>query len=322
LRDAQGIGWSFSFPALIAAEGGEHRWDLGRQASHDNVSLPRHAARNGEAIASVKELAKRSKGQKLWGILRGGIDDFATRLRRAQSVEEHVNLSMLYKQFLAGEIELLCSQGEYFQRVTVLRTGASDFAVCGSWDALAGFAREIERVFRIFAEENLKELPGAEAKTFTMAMTLGGPDASLGRVWEDSARDLEIARSSDKDCLYILGRVLEWKQLNDAAELKDAIVELNEEFRGGKNFLAQLRNLYKKVETPDRTASQSDHERLLARTIRFQRRFARVANRREREFQKLRAHLMKEMAGRNTRGKLKLRPEGLVALEWARLAED
>jgi CRISPR-associated protein Csm1 len=155
-----------------------------------------------------------------------------------------------------------------------------------------------------------------------MAMTLGGPDASLGRVWEDSARDLEIARSSDKDCLYILGRVLEWKQLNDAAELKDAIVELNEEFRGGKNFLAQLRNLYKKVETPDRTASQSDHERLLARTIRFQRRFARVANRREREFQKLRAHLMKEMAGRNTRGKLKLRPEGLVALEWARLAED
>jgi CRISPR-associated protein Csm1 len=322
LRDAQGIGWSFSFPALIAAEGGEHRWDLGRQASHDNISLPRHAARNGEAIASVKELAKRSKGQKLWGILRGGIDDFATRLRRAQSVEEHVNLSMLYKQFLAGEIELLCSQGEYFQRVTVLRTGASDFAVCGSWDALAGFAREIERVFRIFAEENLKELPGAEAKTFTMAMTLGGPDASLGRVWEDSARDLEIARSSDKDCLYILGRVLEWKQLNDAAELKDAIVELNEEFRGGKNFLAQLRNLYKKVETPDRTASQSDHERLLARTIRFQRRFARVANRREREFQKLRAHLMKEMAGRNTRGKLKLRPEGLVALEWARLAED
>ncbi len=322
LRDAQGVGWSFDFPALIAAEGGEHRWDLGRQASHNNISLPRHAARNGEAIASVKELAKRSKGQKFWGILRGEIDDFATRLRRAQSVEEHVNLSMLYKQFLAGEIELLCSQGEYFQRVTVLRAGAADFAVCGSWDALAGFAREIERVFRIFAEENLKDLPGAEAKTFTMAMTLGAPDASLGRVWEDSARDLEIAKSSDKDCLYILGRVLEWKQLNDAVELKDAIVELNEEFRGGKTFLAQLRNLYKKVETPDRTATQSDHERLLARTIRFQRRFARVANRREREFQKLRAHLMKEMAGRNLRGKLKLRPEGLVALEWARLAED
>jgi CRISPR-associated protein Csm1 len=322
LRDTEGIGWSFDFPALIATEGGQPRWDLGRQASFDNISVPRHAARNGEAIASARELAKRSRGRKLWGILRGEIDDFATRLRRAPSVEDHVHLSLLYKQFLSGEIDLLCSQGEYFQRITVLRTGTADFAVMGSWDALAGFAREIDRVFRVFAAENLKDLPGAEAKTFTMAITLADSNASLGRTWEDSTRDLEIAKSSDKACLYILGRVLEWKQLNDAVELKDAIVELNEEFRGGKPFLTQLRNLYRKVESPDRSVSQADHERLLSRAIRFQRRFARVANRREREFQKLRAHLMKELAGRNTRGKLKLRPEGLVALEWARLAED
>jgi CRISPR-associated protein Csm1 len=322
LRDAGSVGWSFDAPALVTTDGAAQRWDLGRQASLDNISLPRHAARNGEAVASVKELAKRAKGRRLWGILRGEIDDFATRLRRAQSVEEHVHLSLLYKQFLAGEIDLLCSQGDYFQRVTVLQAGTADFAVYGSWDALASFAREIDRVFRVFAEENLKDLPGAEAKTFTMAITLAGADVTLGRLWEDSVRDLETAKASDKDCLFILGRVLEWKQLNDAVDLKDAIVELNEEFRGGKQFSAQLRNLYKKVETPDRTLSQGDHERLLTRAIRFQRRFARVANRREREFQKLRAHLMKELAGRGVRGKLKLRPEGLVALDWARLAED
>jgi CRISPR-associated protein Csm1 len=327
LRDVPGIGWSFDFPALIAAEGGDYRFDLGRQASPENIAMTRHAARgadrkNADALASAKELAKRSKGQKLFALLRGEIDDFGTRMRRVQSVEEHVHLSMLYKQFLAGEIELLCSQGEYFQRVTVLRSGSADFAVCGSWDALAGFARELHRVFALFADENLKDLPGGEAKTITMALTVASPGESLGRTWEDSARDLEIAKSNDKDCLYILGRVLEWKQLHDAAELTEAIVQLNEEFRGGKHFLAQLRNLYKKVETPDLTSGPGDQERLMARAIRFQRRFARVANRREREFQKLRAHLMKEMAGRGVRGKLKLRPEGLVALEWARLAED
>ena len=109
--------------------------------------------------------------------------------------------------------------------------------------------------------------------------------------------------------------------MNDAAELKEALVQLNEEFRGGRQFLAQLRNLYRKVEAPDREVN-TDDERLMARALRFQRRFARVASRREREFQKLRAHLMKEMAGRNLRGRLKLRPEGLIALEWARLAED
>jgi CRISPR-associated protein Csm1 len=313
LRDAPGIGFSFDFPALIAAEGGQHRWDLGNQAAYDNISLSRHAARNGDAIASVRELAKRAKGQKLWGILRGKIDDYNTRLRRVQSVEEHVQLSMLYKQFLAGEIDLLCSQGEYFQRVTVLNAGASGFAVCGSWDALAGFARELQRVFSVFADESLKELPGAEAKTITMSMTLADPGDTLAAIWEDSARDLEIAKAADKHCFYILGRVLEWKQLNDASDLRDAIVQINAEFRGGKHVLAQLRSLYRRVESPT-----ADPERIMARAIRFQRRFAKVANRKEREFQKLRAHIMKELSGR----KLKLKPEGIVALEWARLEQD
>jgi CRISPR-associated protein Csm1 len=235
LRSVPAIGWGFDFPALIAAEGGECRWDVGTEAT---IPVTRHGARNGDAFASTKELARRSHGQKLWGVLRGEIDDFGTRMRRLQSVEEHVHLSTLYKQFLAGEIELLCSQGEYFQRVTVLHSGGADFAIYGSWDALAGFARELERVFSRFAEENLKELPGAEAKNITMALTIAEPGASLARTYEDCGRDLEIARAADKDCLHILGRVLEWKQLNDAAELKEAIVHLNEEFRGGRQFLA------------------------------------------------------------------------------------
>jgi CRISPR/Cas system-associated protein Cas10 (large subunit of type III CRISPR-Cas system) len=317
LRDAAAIGWSFDFLALIAAEGGTTRWTLGHDPVSE-ISITRHAARNGEALATTKELARRAGGHRLWGVLRGEIDDFGTRMRRLQSVEEYVHLSMLYKQFLAGEIQLLCSQGDYFQRVTVFQSGNADFAVYGSWDALAGFARELERVFARFAQENLKDLPGAEAKTITMALTIAESGASLARTWEDCGRDLEIARAADKDCFHVLGRVLEWKQLNDAAELKEAIVHLNEEFRGGRQFLAQLRNLYKRVEAPDRI----DEERLMGRAARFQRRFARVASRREREFQKLRAHLMKEMAGRSLRGGLKLRPEGLVALEWARLAED
>jgi CRISPR-associated protein Csm1 len=241
-----------------------------------------------------------------------------------QSVEEHVHLSMLYKHFLGGEIELLCSQGEYFQRVTVLRSGGSDFALYGAWESLAGFARELERIFARFAQENLKDLPGAEAKTLTMALTVAEAGAPLARVYEDCGRHLDVARATDKDCLHILGRVLEWKQLNDAAELKEAVVQLNEEFRGGRHFLGQLRNLYKKVESPAiaGTASPAEEERLMARALRFQRRFARVGNKREREFQKLRSHLMKEMAGRRIKGRLKLRPEGLIALEWARLAED
>jgi CRISPR-associated protein Csm1 len=318
LREAGEIGWSFDFPALIATEPGGARWPVGSDAE---ISVPRHAVRNGDVLATTKELARRSKGLKLWGVLRGEIDDFGGRMRRAQSVEEYAVLSTLYKQRLAGDIQLLCSQGDYFQRVTLLESAGAGFAVYGAWDALAGFARELQAAFASFAGEDLRDLPGGEAKTITMALTVAEPGASLARTYEECGRDLEIARAADKDCLHILGRVLEWKQLKDAAELKDAIVQINEDFRGGRHFLAQLRNLYKKVEASAGVAP-ADQERLVARALRFQRRFARVATRKEREFQKLRSHLMKEMAGRNLRGKLNLRPEGLIALEWARLAED
>jgi CRISPR-associated protein Csm1 len=323
LRDAASIAFSLDYPALIAvpdADSALPRWDLGGHASVNSISIARHAARNGDVAATPRELALRSTGSKLWGILRGEIDDYGTRIRRAASVEEHVSLSMTYQQFLAGEIELLCSHSDYFRRVTVLEAGSADFALFGSWDALAGFARELERVFARFAEENLKDLPGAEAKTMTMALTLAEPATPLARVWEASTRDLSVAKSSDKDCFYILDHVLEWKQWKDAAELKEALVQLNEEFRGGRHFLAQLRNLYRKVESPD--PDGTGDERLMARAARFQRRFSGVANRREREFHKLRANLMKEMTGRKSRGKLRLKPEGLVALEWARLLED
>ena len=325
LRDAASVAFSFDFPALIAvpdadADAAVLRWDLDGHASLASISMARHAARNGDIPATPKELALRSSGAKLWGVLRGEIDDYGNRIRRASSVEEHVSLSMTYQQFLAGEIELLCSHADYFRRVTVLEAGSADFALFGSWDALAGFARELERVFARFAEENLKDQPGAEAKTMTMALTLAEPATPLARVWEASTRDLSVAKASDKDCFYILDHVLEWKQWKDAAELKDALVQLNQEFRGGQHFLAQLRNLYRKVESPD--PDGTGDERLMVRAARFQRRFSGVANRREREFLKLRANLMKEMTGRKSRGKLRLKPEGLVALEWARLLED
>jgi CRISPR-associated protein Csm1 len=61
---------------------------------------------------------------------------------------------------------------------------------------------------------------------------------------------------------------------------------------------------------------------LLQRTWRFQRRFNRIlSGTRDREFQKLRAHLINELVGRKS-AEVKLRPAGLVALEWARLVTE
>jgi CRISPR-associated protein Csm1 len=328
LRGATSVGWSPDLPAVITLETAKHNWSISANLSLDGITLARHTAPNNAETgpATTAELARRASGHHSWGVLRGSVDLFHLRMRRLHSVEEHVQLSMLYKHFFAGELEVLCAAGEFWRKINILYSGANDFAVYGSWDALVLFAGEMQRTFHRFTEENLTEFPGADAKTITMAVALAGEDETLGQVFEQAARNLAIARASDRDCIYLFDRVVEWKQLADAAELKDAVTRVSEEFRAaGRQFLTELTRLYGKASSA--TESAVDHEKLLRHAYRFQRRYNRAAySKREKEFQKLRLHLISEIVGRNIRpaaGKqLRLRPAGVVAIEWARLSKE
>ena len=164
-------------------------------------------------------------------MLRGDVDNFGIRMRRTQTIEEHIQLSVLYKQFFAGELEVLCSMPEFWRKVTVIYAGGDDFAVYGAWDALLALASEMERLFHRFAEQNLKDYPGAEGKTISMSLALApAVDASLGAVFEEAGRRLEAAKSADKDCIWLLGRTLEWKQFAEAAALKDTLMRMVSDF--------------------------------------------------------------------------------------------
>ena len=114
-------------------------------------------------------------------MLRGDVDNFGIRIRRAQTIEEHIQLSVMYKQFFAGELEVLCSMPEFWRKVTVIYSGGDDFAVYGAWDALIGLAREMERLFRRFAEANLKDFAGPEGKTITHGAGAGARRGCVAR---------------------------------------------------------------------------------------------------------------------------------------------
>jgi CRISPR-associated protein Csm1 len=318
VREASSVGWSPENPGKITPGAGKHTWSITSNLSPDGIMLARHAAPSddGKNIAPVQTLARRSQGRSIWGVLRGDVDNFGLRLRRVHSIEEHVPLSVLYKQFFAGELEVLCSLPEFWRKVSVIYSGGDDFAVYGSWDALIALGREVQRLFHRFTEENLKDYPGAEGKTISMAIALA-PETyyPLAAVYEDAGRNLDLAKAADKDCIYLLGRILEWRHLNDAAELKDTVTRLIHDFRMSKQFLYQLRSFY-------RREAYSEGEAGTERTWRFQRRFNRIlSGTRDREFQKLRTHLINEMVGKKS-AEVKLRPAGLVALEWARLVTE
>ena len=325
LRDATSVGWSPESPAVIVAVmgtgGSKHTWTIGTSA--DAVPLARHTALtdDGREAATAPVLAMRSEGTPVWGVLRGDVDSFGIRMRRLQSIEEYVQLSVLYKQFFAGEVEVLCSLPEFWRRVNLLHTGGDDFAVCGAWDALIGFARELQRLFQRFTEEHLKEFPGPEGKTITMALALAPElDTPLGSVYGWSRDRLEIAKSADKDCFYLLGRTLEWKQLSDAAELKDELTAMTREFGVAPEYIRDLCGIY-------RETRRAPGAKRVERPWRFHRRLLRILSgsrpggSRARDFQKARAGLIADLVGKNP-ANIKLRPSGRVALEWARLSTE
>jgi|GEM_PF-320832 len=322
LWQADAAGWRPEEPARIEIGTGKYTWILDERGDEDSIPLARHAApsEDGSRPASVEELAARAEGHKTWGVLRGDVDSMRVRIRRVHSIEDHVRISVFYKQFFAGELGVLCSQPEFWRKVSVLYSGGDDFAVYGSWDALIPFAREVQRVFHRFTEEIMKDFPGAEGKTITMAMALAPEQsASLASVYSDAGARLEEAKNTDKDCMSLLGRVVEWRHLGDAADLKDTLVRMVSEAGAAPYFLGELEALYRKGAS---VWAAHGSEQRMQRPWRFQRRLNRiVTGAREREVQKLRAHLASEMMGRGA-AQVKLRPAGLVALEWARLSTE
>lgn len=318
LRDAAAAAWSPDNPARITAGEGKHTWPLG--APIDSLPLARHTALtdDGATPATTADLARRAEGRATWGVLRGDVDQFDVRIRRAQTIEEYIQLSLMYKQFFAGELEVLCSMPEFWRKVSILYSGGDDFAVYGSWDALIPLAREIQRLFHRFSEQNLKDFPGPEGKTITMALTLAPSlEAPLAAVFEECGRKLEAAKSGAKDSFALLGRTLEWKQFTDAADLKDMLARMVTEFGCSPQYLRDLCGVYRETK---RTGTRKQRAQQGERPWRFHRRFNRILGpARERDFEKARTALAAELIGKGA-GSLKLRPSGRVALEWARLA--
>ena len=320
-RSANELGWNPENPARISASGGKHVWQIA--ASSDGITLARHAAHtdDGESAAGLDILAARAQGRDAWGVLRGDVDNFGVRVRRAQTIEEHVQLSVVFKQFFAGELEVACSMPEYWRRVTILYSGGDDFAVYGSWDALIVLAREVQRLFHKFTVAAMSDFPGQEAKTISMALSVASHDgATLAEIYEEAGRALEIAKTSGKDCFLLLGRTLEWKHMVEAAELKDRMARMVTEFGCSPHFLQELAGFYRETPETELAGTGKRRTRRFDRPWRFYRRLNRLlTGPRGQEFQRLRNNLIGELIGRG-QAQRKLRPAGRVALEWARLS--
>ncbi len=280
--------------------------------------------RSGDGPALPVELAARAKGAAVWGVLRGDVDGFTDRLKKAASVEEHIQISVLLKQLFAGEAQALATQPEFRRKVTILYTGGDDFAIFGAWDALLGFGHEMHRIFAMGVEAILEEFAGAEGKTLSMALAPApSADSTLGSVYAEAGRWLEIAKSEGRDAICLFGRTLDWKQFAAASDLQKTLVRLIDDFGCPPQLLGELAAFYRETDRvlPARAGRRTVETQ--DRPWRFHRRLGRVLDvpARSREYQKARKSLLEEFLNRR-QASVKLKPSGRVALDWARLAQE
>jgi CRISPR-associated protein Csm1 len=329
LTAAKRVGWSAAQPAHLTWDAGDYTWSLTErsadQTTEDAILFPRRSATDDAGHpASLSLLAGRAEGTSRWGVLRGDVDHFDAHLRRANSIEEHIHLAVLLKEFFAGELALLCTLPDFWRKVTMLYRGGDDFAVVGSWDALVLLAREMQRLFEKFIEQNAQSFPGVEARTISMALSIAPePAAPLAAVFLDAGAELRTAKSTEPGSFHLFGRTLEWKRLADAEELKAGLVRLVKDFKFAPGYINDLASVYREA-----FSARASRRGKAIRVEKPWRTYVRLSTvipqasgprARGKELNNVRNAVITNLVGKRTSG-LKLRPSARVGLEWARLA--
>ncbi len=321
------VGWSAANPAQLLWDAGDFSWQLADRSSsepitstEDFILFPRHQAlADNDHAATLASLAERADGSKRWGVLRGDIDLFDAHLRNANSIEEHIHLSVLFKEFFAGELALLCTRPEFSRKVSILYRGGDDFAVAGSWDALVLLARELHRLFEKFIEQNSQSFPGLETRTITMALSIA-PEAGtpLGTVFADAGVELRTSKATEPGSFHLFGRTLEWKRLPDAEELKAGLMRLVRDFKFSPDYINDLASVYREA-----FSARAGRRGKLVRIDKPWRTYMRlttvIPQARGKELNHVRNAVITNLVGKRATG-MKLRPSARVGLEWARLA--
>ncbi len=320
LPSASTVGWSADRPAHLSWDGGQYTWALLEQSSaEEGILFPRRFALDDAGNpAAPPELAARAEGTPRWGILRGDVDHFDAQLKRAATIEDHIQLSVLFKEFFAGELSLLCTMKGFWRNVSILYRGGDDFAVIGTWDALLMLAHKLERLFERFVEQNLEGVAGLEGKTISMALAIAPEiEAPVAEVFRNAAQQLRYAKAIENGTFHVFGRTLEWKRLGEAEELKSTLVRLVREFGYSPDYIHDLASVYREA------FSARAGRRKAVRVDKPWRTYLRLSRvipqSRGKEVNNVRAAVIASLIGRRTAA-LKLRPSARVGLEWARMA--
>lgn len=270
----------------------------------------------GEAVPWIAHLDLSGLKRRRAAALKLAVDSLDIRLRRAQSVEDHLRLVHLYKNFFAGELQtLLLRLPDAAGKIAIIDSGMEGFTVYGELELLLKVALEMHRVFETMAEVALRDDAGVEGKSLSCALVPGREAEAVAGVNEA----LRAAQATSRDAFFAFGRVLDWDLVPDALEIRNLCLRMVSQHGANAQFVADLSAFFR----------ESPYQSLRRKTGRFEkpwRLYRRMSialetERQTKDSEKTKRRLLAEFIGKNA-GQARLRPAGRVGLELARVTLD
>lgn len=288
-------------PAKFEFGSGERTYALGYQ---------------GDAVPWIAHIDLSNLKRRRAAALKLAVDSLDIRLRRAQSVEDHLRLVHLYKNFFAGELQtLLLRLPDAAGKIAIIDSGMEGFTIYGELELLLKVALEMHRVFETMAEVALRNDSGVEGKSLSCALVPGREVEAVAEVSEA----LRLAQATSRDAFFAFGRVLDWEQIPDAMEIRSLCLRMVSQHGANSQFVADLSAFFR----------ESPYQSLRRKTGRFEkpwRLYRRMSialetERQTKDSEKTKRRLLAEFIGKNA-GQARLRPAGRVGLELARVTLD
>lgn len=204
-------------------EAGEHPPDQGsvlslNDAAHSRRGLTRKQfaryaplCENGQ-ICDFDEIAERSTGAKLLGVLKADVDNlgsaFSSFPQNAEGKKRSTELSGHLERLFTDELEsLLSSNPSNFKDCYLVYSGGDDLFMLGPWDQLICFAD----AFRGQIDSSVRNWGHGEL-SLSAGFRLAHPKSPIRHLADDVEDALKQAKGP-KNCICTFGRVLTWFEL-------------------------------------------------------------------------------------------------------------
>ncbi|TYP55422.1 type III-A CRISPR-associated protein Cas10/Csm1 [Thermosediminibacter litoriperuensis] len=233
-------------------------WDIKKCCGYMKIPVGMKLDQKGNII-TFDEISDSAKGIKVWGVLRGDVDNlgriFREGLGQNRSFARIMTLSQEMAQFFGPSLERMlnrlgsCDKSHSYEKCAVIYAGGDDFFLVGPWDAMPYVAEEIKKEFYRYTGLN-------PAITVSMAFDIA-PDKKfpLYRVAQTAGENLENAkhfkdpvRKKEKNCFAFAGVPIGWEDFDKFKDVKEKLSKALDELKVSRSLLGIIYRVCREYE--------------------------------------------------------------------------